>query len=306
MNLQLENQKILVTGATGFIGRHLTEELLRRKLDVTVLIHRKSHPSFENGKTQVIQADICDFPDLQMFDVIFHLAASINVSDCLKNPRKTFEVNVLGTLNLLEKTKESVKRFVFTSTMGVYGRAEKIPTDEDQPLLPRGLYATSKLAAENVILSYKRSCGVNAVIARIANCYGEEQNDDLIIPCIIQQILTKNVVELGCTTTVRDFIYIKDVVTAIILLAEKGEADIYNVGSGIGTPVGKLPEILADITNKYLQVFSLKNRTRDLSLEIDQSVADISKICKLDWSVKYSLLEGLQRTCDYYCQKMKL
>lgn len=284
------------------MGRHLVESLLSKNANVTVLVRRKDAlPS--QSSIEMIEADILKDFDLPKFDIVFHLAGFIDVSECLKNPRKAFEVNALGTLNLLEKVGKKAAKFVYASTIGVYGENATVPVDEKQMPLPTEIYAASKYAAENIILSYKKTCGINAVIARIANCYGEGQNDRFIIPCIIRQLLTKDIVELGCITSIRDFLYVKDVISALVLLAQKAEEDVYNVGSGIGTIIGDIPKFFSTIANKKWEVVSLESKKRPVG--INRSIADVSRLKKLGWTPQYSLQDGLLKTYRYYQERLK-
>ena len=298
--MSLHDKTVLVTGATGFIGTHLVEELIAQKLKVVVLARDLTKLTFDTSHVTVIPGDITADFELPHVDVVFHLAAFATVPRCIKDPKTALHVNTFGTVNLLEKLKDMSPRFVYASTLGVYGRTSHELVKEEDRTSPVEPYAASKLAAEHFVVAYKRAYHMNTVVARIFNCYGEGLGTHLVVHQIIDQLLHKDTVELGNTEPIRDFIYVKDVVDALIFLAEHGDEDVYNVGTGKGTSIQELAETLATIAGKEAAITSVEHRKQSKTVEINTSIADISKIKTLGWKPKHLLVEGLKRTYQHY------
>ncbi len=298
----MKNKRVLVTGAGGFIGSHLVEELVKCGAKVTVF----AISSLENiyhlrDKITIIKKDITKNLELEKYDIVFHLAALISIKEANKDPKKVFNVNTYGTLNLLNECKGKVKKFIYLNTLGVYGNSKQIPVNEKQLTIPTELYAASKLAGETFVLAFGTVYNMHNVVARSFNVYGPRQSENFVIPSIIKQCFKRNKVKLGNLKSTRDFVFVNDVVDALILIAKNGKRNnIYNVGTGIETSIGALAKKIIKITNKKISLESIKNKKRDVKIEVKRSMADISKIRKLGWKPKTSLDEGLKITVEHY------
>ena len=298
----MKNKKVLVTGAGGFIGSHLTEKLVKLGADVTV---------FEKGnlknispikdKIRIIRKDITKNIRLEKYDIVFHLAAFTNLREANNNPKKVFNVNTYGTFNLLNACKGKVKRFIYLDTLGVYGNSKQIPVDEKQLTIPTELYAASKLAGENFVLAFGSAYNMDNVVVRSFNVYGPRQNENFVIPSTMKQCFKKKIVKLGNLKSTRDFVFVGDVVDALIFISKKGKSnEIYNVGTGIETSIGDLSKEIIKITNTKSILKSIKNKKRNMKIDVKRSMANINKIKKLGWKPKISLKKGLSITKEYY------
>ena len=294
-----QNRKVLVTGATGFVGPYLVRELSDRKARIKVLSMNKTSSLFED-KTTVVSGNITDQSSLKNImkgvDIVFHLAAVSNVNYAISHPRETFETNATGTLNLLEEArKNEVEKFVYISSSHVYGIPQYLPMDEKHPVNPHEPYAASKAAAEMLVTIYALNYGLKTTIIRPFNMFGPGQSEDFIIPSIIGQALTKEVVELGNLTPTRDLLYITDAIEGILTIAEQGEG-VYNIGSGIETSIKDVVETIIKIIDPSKKYVSIETRRRSNAIDIPRMCADISRLRSLGWSPVVCLEEGLMRT----------
>lgn len=294
-------RNVLVTGATGFVGPYLLRELLIRKAHIKVLTMNKSAilPDLID-KITTVDGNITDLGSLENVmenvDTVFHLAAISNVKYAIENPKKTFETNATGTLNLLEiARKYEVSKFVYVSSSHVYGVPQYLPMDEKHPINPHEPYAASKAAAEMLVNIYSLNYGFETSIIRPFNMYGPGQSEDFIIPSIISQALRKNVVELGNLTPTRDFLYITDAARGMLAVAEHGNG-VYNIGSGNETSMKDLVETIIKIIDPSKRYISVENRKRSNAVDIPRMCADISKLRNLDWSPLVDLKHGLMKT----------
>lgn len=304
---------VLITGGAGFIGSHLTEELLRKGYKVRVL------DNFSTGKPEnlshlktesleVIEGDVRDKTSVRKavkgVDFVFHLAALTSVPFSFKNPLLCEEINVLGSLNLVETALEaSVQKIVFPSSSAVYGDVQSLPVSEDDMLSPLSPYATSKLSVENYLKNYKTE--LNSVILRLFNLYGPRQDPNseyaAVIPRFIERIKRgENIVIYGDGEQTRDFLYIKDGVKVFCLAAikELPSATVMNIGSGERVSINQLAENLKTISGKELKISYAPPRPGD----IKNSQADITRAKKLlgfqpQWSLQAGLKEVF-RSCS--------
>ena len=261
-------RKILITGATGFIGSHLCEELVKQGAIVKALA---SYNSFEkNGwlddipkkyldTIEIVTGDIRDnhFIDsiTSKMDIIFHLAALIAIPYSYIAPKSYIDTNVIGTLNILQSSiKHSCEKIISTSTSEVYGTALYTPIDEKHPLQAQSPYAASKISADHLLQSFVRSFNVPALIIRPFNTYGPRQSERAVIPTIIRQIIDPNCTEIriGDTTPKRDFNFVLDIVNAFIKIAQVNDGTIeygtaYNVGTGNAISIHDTIEIINKI-----------------------------------------------------------
>ncbi len=296
----MKNKRVLVTGGFGFIGSHLVEKLVSLGADVDILDKSRKRQCLGN-KVAIIKEDITSVFELKKYDVVFHLAAFTDMKKANKDSKKVFDVNTYGTLNLLNACKGKVKKFVYLNTLGVYGNTKHLPMNEEQLAVPTELYAASKLAGETFVLAFGSAYNMFNISVRSFNAYGPRQNENFVIPSIIKQCFKKKIVKLGNLKSTRDFVFVEDIVDALILIAEKGKMNgIYNVGTGIETSIGDLTKKIIKVTNKKINLKSIKNKKRSINIDVKRSVADINKIRKLGWKPKTSLDEGLKLTVKYY------
>ena len=301
--MELKDKRVLVTGATGFIGSFLTERLVKQGCKVKILSFDDPHYLKKvMGKIEVIKGDICK--PLKIYtgdiDIVFHLAAIAEIKRSLADAKQTYRVNVSGTYNLLESLKSHrINKFIYVSTASVYGIPRQLPISETHPIEPpkMNIYAASKYASENLIAAFCISRNIDYSIVRLFNIYGPRQKGDFIVPVILNQVLRHNRIKLNNINTKRDFLYIADVIEGIIAVTRKGERGVYNIGSGKELSIGSLVKEIEGIINKRVII-----KTANVNLgSIPRSCADISKIKKeLKWAPKVSLHEGLKKTVDYW------
>ncbi|MEM2129452.1 MAG: NAD-dependent epimerase/dehydratase family protein [Candidatus Bathyarchaeia archaeon] len=274
-------EKVLVTGGAGFIGSCLVKELINSGYFVVVLDNFCSG-SIENlrrfpnkGLLEVVKGDIRDKNIVERVlkgvDAVVHLAALIDVKESVRNPLETHDVNVNGTLNVLESSvRADVKKFVFASSTAVYGDTNKLPLKEYYPIRPISPYAASKAAAESYCLVFNRCYGIKTVILRFFNVYGPGQKNSVysgVITKFLENALNdKPLIIYGDGKQTRDFIYVDDVIKATILALEKNglEGGIFNVCSGKPTSVNELVEIIKIVMRKNLKVIHDKPREGDI------------------------------------------
>lgn len=320
-----KDKRVLVTGADGFIGSHLTEKLLGLgcKLKTFVRYDKGIRSEFINSlpnelknNITVIAGDIRD-PDAlrhatKDIDVIFHLAAIISIPYSYINPREVVETNVVGTMNVLIAGKENdVEKIVHTSTSEVYGTAKYVPIDEKHPLQGQSPYSASKIGADKIAESFYLSFDTPIAIIRPFNQYGPRQSARAVIPAIITQALSGRAIHLGSLTPTRDFIFVLDTIDAFIKIAESPNTvgEVINIGSGTEISIGDLAKKIVSIVNKNekkdVPIFSEDIRKRPEKSEVNRLLADISKAKKLiGWEPKVSLDEGLKLTIDWISKSL--
>ena len=305
------DKKILVTGGAGFIGSNLTRELSKENI-VTVIDDLSSgHLGnikylIDGNKINFIKGSITDIDLLKKstkdIDYIFHLAAIASIPKSIKDPVTTHKVNVNGLFNVLTSAKDNnVKKVVFSSSCAIYGNPSKCPIDENTEPNPLSPYSTSKLIGEKYCNLFKEVYDLQTVSLRYFNVYGPRQDPlgdyAAVIPKFISLTLEdKPLIIYGTGEQTRDFIFVKDVVKANILLAENKVSGVFNVGSGKKTSIKDLAESILEISNKDLEIKYQHERPGDI---ID-SYADISKFKKLDFNTEYNLDEGLKETYNWF------
>jgi len=295
----LKGRKILVTGASGFVGRHLTEELKRHGAEVLAID--------EHGNNSIDVRDWRRIRDLGSrigkLDLVYHLAALMFVPYSFENPREVYDVNVLGTLNILELCRVySVSRFIFASSY-VYGPPRYLPIDEEHPLNPTSPYARSKVMGEDLCRAYNEDYGLRLTILRPFNIYGEGQSDNFLIPSILKQ-LRCGTIELQDPEPRRDFLYISDAIEAYVKAGEyKGSGfDIFNIGSGVSYSVD---EIVSKILEAWGQKAKVSYQHQRRKAEMMDVVADVHKAKReLGWEPKIDLVEGLRRYISWYMKNL--
>lgn len=291
----LEGKRVIVTGARGFVGSHLCEELLRQGTKVV--------PIDMKGDGAIDIRDWRQVKDLGgrlgNVDLVFHLAALMFVPYSFESPRETYEVNILGTLNILELCRlANIDKLVFASSY-VYGDAQYLPIDEEHPLRPTSPYARSKVMGENLCKAYHDDYGLKCIILRPFNIYGEGQSESFLIPSVLRQLLSGRI-ELMDPKPRRDFLYISDAIEAYVKAGQYdgSDFDIFNIGSGTSHSVEWVVTRIVQAWGQPLEV-AYKNKTR--KTEIANTVANIKKAKnKLGWEPKVSIEDGIKRYVEWY------
>jgi NAD dependent epimerase/dehydratase len=309
-------RSVLVTGAGGFIGSHLAEALARAGALVRAFVRYTSRGDYgwlEAADPEVVR-------ELEIFrgdlanpeavagaiagcSVVFHLGALIPIPYSYRHPREFVTTNVSGTLNVLEAGRRAeVQRIVHTSTSEVYGTAQEIPIDEEHRLHPQSPYAATKVAADQLGLSYQRSFGTPVAIVRPFNTYGPRQSARAVIPTIVTQALSRETIELGATDTTRDFLYVGDTVAGMMRCgsADGVEGEVINLGTGVEVSIVEVVQRVLSLLQRDVPVSFDDDRLRPPDSEVERLVADIAKAkALLGWVPETDLDEGLQLTIDW-------
>ncbi len=312
--------KILVTGADGFIGSHLTEALVSTGADVTALAQYNSFdshgwlddlPRSTRQKLNLVRGDIRDaaFVDrlINGQHYVFHLAELIAIPYSYFAPQSYVETNVLGTLNVLEAVRQhGTERLVVTSTSEVYGTALKMPIDETHPLQGQSPYSASKIGADMMAEAFARSFGVPVVILRPFNTFGPRQSERAIIGAIIRQALDPecDTIMVGDTTTERDLTFVTDTAAAFMAagLADDVEyGHAYNAGNQRAITIGDLIDVILELTSSRKPIIHDEKRLRPTNSEVRALLADSARFARATgWAPKVTLREGLRRTIDWW------
>lgn len=317
-----EVNKILITGAGGFIGSHLTEELVRRGYNVRAFVLYNSYNSWEwldhspqdiKDNIEIFLGDIRDpygvKKAMQGCDMVFHLAALIAIPYSYHSPDTYVDTNIKGTLNVLQAARElGVKKIIHTSTSEVYGTAQFVPITEDHPLQGQSPYSATKIAADHLALSFFSSFEAPLTIIRPFNTYGPRQSARAVIPTIITQLASgKSQLELGALHPTRDFNYVDDIIDGFIKAIETDNAigEVINIGSGFEVSIGETAKLIAGLMEKDIDIQSDKVRMRPGKSEVERLLADNSKAKRiLGWEPKYSgqegLIKGLTKTINWF------
>jgi NAD dependent epimerase/dehydratase len=319
----LAGRRVLVTGAAGFIGSHLTEALLSLGADVTAFIRYNSRGDIgalrqiaprELGRLTIVTGDLKDpaavAQVVEGIEFVFHLGALIGIPYSYVHPIDYVQTNVVGTANLLEACRRAeVVRIVQFSTSEVYGTARYAPIDENHPLQAQSPYAASKVAADQLALSYFRSFGLPVAIARPFNTYGPRQPARAIIPTIISQALKGSTVRLGSLTPSRDMNYVADTVVGVLRIAETEAAlgDVINLGSSREISIGEIAQIIFNTIGGEFHIETDQARIRPEKSEVHRLLADCSKAERLlGWKSSHSVEEGIRKTIDWARQNLDL
>jgi NAD dependent epimerase/dehydratase len=311
-----QGKRVLVTGAGGFIGSHLVERLVELGARVRALARYNSRsdwgllellPALIKNEIEVVLGDLTDPHSttrlVQGQEIIFHLAALIAIPYSYIAPAHYVATNCGGTLNLLEAARHhGVERFIHTSTSETYGTAQYTPIDEAHPLRGQSPYAASKIGADKLAESYHLSFGVPVVTLRPFNTFGPRQSARAIIPTIISQGLSGNVIRLGLLTPIRDLNFVSDTVAGFIKAAECPQAigELFNIGSGRAITIGELAHKIVDFIGGNKEIIAEEERVRPDASEVLELLCNYGKAHKvLGWEPKVSLEEGLSRTVAY-------
>jgi NAD dependent epimerase/dehydratase len=311
--LQINNKKVLITGAGGFIGSHITEELVRIGCNVRAFVFYNSYNSWEwldhapqaiKDSLDMFSGDIRDPHGVKQAmegcDIVFHLAALIAIPYSYHSPDTYVETNIKGTLNVLQTARElGVEKVIHTSTSEVYGTAQFVPITEDHPLQGQSPYSATKIAADQLAMSFYYSFDTPVTIIRPFNTYGPRQSARAVIPTVISQIASgKRNIKLGALHPTRDFNYIKDTVEGFIAGATSQDAigEIINIGSNYEISILDTVKCIADIMNVEIEIETEEERIRPEKSEVERLFADNTKAKQLlNWEPKYGGIDGLKK-----------
>lgn len=319
--LDWAGRAVAVTGAGGFIGSHLSVELLRRGARVRALVHYRSDGSAglldslepaQRAALEIVAGDLRDSDwvrrTLAGVSEVFHLGALIGIPYSYASPRDVVATNVGGTLNVLEAARtHAIERVVQMSTSEVYGSAQTVPIAESHPLAAQSPYAASKIGADQLALSFFRSFDVPVAIARPFNTFGPGQSARAVIPTIILQALARGRLRLGSIETTRDLVYVEDTVAGLLAIAASpstvGQA--CNLATGIETSIAEVVAAVGAIVGRELPVEQDPRRLRPERSEVTRLIGDPSRSRALcGWVPSTSLREGLERTVAWFRQHL--
>lgn len=316
--------KILVTGADGFIGSHLTEALVKKGYDVRAFVCYNSFNSYGwlDSIPQDIKNKIDFFPGdirdpngvreaMNEIDIVFHLAALIAIPFSYHSPDSYIDTNVKGTLNVIQAARDrKVKRVLVTSTSEVYGTAQFVPITEFHPKQPQSPYSASKIGADAIADSFYRSFELPITIVRPFNTFGPRQSARAVIPTIISQLLNgAKEIKLGDTTPTRDLLFVKDTVNGFLKIAECNEliGHEVNIATQSEISVGDLAQQLINIINPSAKIVTDTVRLRPEKSEVFRLFGSNEKLKSYtDWKQIYTLVDGLKETIEWFSNKENL
>lgn len=309
-------KRVLVTGAGGFIGSHLVESLLAQGATVRAFVRYNSRA--DNGflsqidpslltEIEVIAGDLRDSHAIHHavsgMDIVFHLGALIAIPYSYQHPREVIETNITGTLNVLLACLESnTERVIHTSTSEVYGTARYVPMDEKHPLQGQSPYSASKIGADKLAESFYCSYELPVITVRPFNTFGPRQSARAVIPTIITQALTQDVIHLGSVDTKRDFTYVADTVNGFIRAAQAEgiEGQTFNLGTGSEVSIEELAQKIIAQIGRPVKVESEAERIRPGKSEVLRLLSDnrlaLETLC---WHPEVSMDDGLANTIDW-------
>ncbi|HBJ02335.1 NAD-dependent 4,6-dehydratase LegB [Lysinibacillus sp. UBA5990] len=321
-------KKILVTGADGFIGSHLTEELVRQGHDVRAFVYYNSFNSW--GWLDQSTKEIKDSLDIFSGDIrdpfgvkeamkgcthVLHLASLIAIPYSYHSPATYIDTNVNGTLNIVQAAHElGVEKVVHTSTSEVYGTAQYVPIDENHPLQGQSPYSASKIGADQMALSFYRSFETPVAVIRPFNTYGPRQSARAVIPTIISQLASgQTTIKLGAISPTRDFNYVQDTVGGFVSVmnSEKSLGEVINIGSNYEVSIGETAEMIAEIMGVNLTIETDEQRLRPEKSEVNRLWAENKKAKELiGWQPHYGgkdgFRRGLEETIEWFSNSKNL
>jgi NAD dependent epimerase/dehydratase len=320
--------RILVTGADGFIGSHLTEALVRAGHEVRAFVLYNSFNSWGwldrcgqdvRGKFEIFSGDIRDPNGVRTAvkdcDVVLHLAALIAIPYSYHSPDMYVDTNIRGTLNVVQAARDlDVRKVVQTSTSEVYGTAKYVPITEDHPLQGQSPYSASKIGADQIAMSFYTSFGTPITLLRPFNTYGPRQSARAVIPTIITQIaIGMKEIKLGSIHPTRDFSYVSDTVAGFIaaMQFDRGIGETINLGSNFEISIGDTVRAIAEVMNAEVDIISDSQRLRPEKSEVERLWASNEKARSLlDWQPAYGGLDGFKRgleeTVDWFVKRENL
>lgn len=308
-------KKILVTGAGGFIGSHLTELLVEKGFEVKAFVHYNSwnkwgwlDTSNVKNKIEIVTGDIRDFDSvfaaMQGCDSVFHLAALIGIPYSYVSPQAYIKTNIDGTYNVLQSARQlGVAKIMVTSTSETYGTAQYVPIDENHPMVGQSPYSATKISADQLSISYFKSFDLPVKIVRPFNTYGPRQSARAIIPTIISQILNgQTSLKLGNMTPTRDLTFVKDTAKGFYEIANADGlfGEITNIGMQEEITIGDLVQLITDIIGTQIEIISDEQRVRPDKSEVERLFCNNTKIkSNTLWTPDYTLQTGLKETVDW-------
>lgn len=319
---EYNNFRVLVTGAGGFIGSHLVEALVGAGARVKALVRYTSRGGWGHleqvvpqvgDSVEIVPGDVRDSQfmrdQVRGSDIVFHLAALIGIPYSYEASESYVDTNVRGTLNVLQAAREAGgPRVVITSTSEVYGTACYTPMDEKHPLQAQSPYSASKIAADKLAESYHLSFGLPVVTVRPFNTYGPRQSARAVIPTIVSQALAGgDTLRLGSLDPVRDLTYVGDTVRGFLRagVAEQAVGQVINLGTGQGTSIGELAQMVMQIVGRKLAIVADADRIRPPASEVRLLIAKTERAHELlGWEPEVPLAEGLQRVIEYISANM--
>lgn len=307
-------QTVLITGADGFIGSHLTEELVRKGYEVKAFVYYNSFntwgwldtlPEDIMKHVEIFSGDIRD-PNgvrtaMRGVDTVFHLAALIAIPFSYHSPDSYVDTNIKGTLNVLQAARDlDISRILITSTSEVYGTAQYVPIDEKHPYQGQSPYSATKIGADRLAESFYRSFDLPVSIVRPFNTYGPRQSARAVIPTIITQLLAgKEEIKLGSLTPTRDFNYVKDTANGFIAIAESDRTigEEINIATQREISIGDLAKEIISQINPKARIICDEERLRPEKSEVNRLLGNNAKIRELtDWKMQYTFEEGIAET----------
>ena len=315
-------KKVLVTGADGFIGSHLTESLLKKGYEVKAFTMYNSFntwgwldtlPKDELDQIEIFSGDVRD-PNgvreaLKGVDGVFHLAALIAIPFSYHSPDSYVDTNIKGTLNVLQAARElETERIMITSTSEVYGTARYVPIDEKHPFQGQSPYSATKIGADRLAESFYRSFNLPVSIVRPFNTYGPRQSARAVIPTIISQLLSgKEEIKLGSLTPTRDFNYVKDTAAGFIAIAESDQTigEEINIATQQEISIGELASEIINQINPKAKIICDEQRLRPEKSEVNRLLGANEKIKRLtSWRPQYTFSQGIEETIDWIKQNL--
>lgn len=307
--------KILITGAAGFIGSHLTEFLVKKGFSVKAFVRYNSKNNWGwledseiKDEVEIITGDIRDYDSvynaLKGVDSVFHLAALIGIPYSYISPKAYIETNITGTYNVLQSCRElNIQQLLTTSTSETYGTAQYVPIDEDHPMVGQSPYSASKIAADQIAISYYRSFELPVKIVRPFNTYGPRQSARAIIPTVITQLLNgKNKIKLGNLSPTRDLTFVKDTCKGFfeIFKSDKLIGEITNIGMSSEISIGDLVDKIATLIGKRVEIITEEERIRPDKSEVERLYCSNKKLIEnTNWKSDYDLDKGLSETIEW-------
>jgi NAD dependent epimerase/dehydratase len=308
-------KKILVTGASGFIGSHLTELLVDEGFEVTAFVHYNSTGSWGwlerlkvKNEIKVVAGDIRDYDSvvssMQDIDTVFHLAALIGIPYSYLSPLAYIKTNVEGTYNVLQAAKNmELENIIVTSTSETYGTAQYVPIDEKHPLVGQSPYSATKIAADQIALSYFRAFQLPVRVVRPFNTYGPRQSARAFIPTVISQMLGgMKEIKLGNLTPTRDLTFVQDTVRGFleIALSKSTVGEVTNIGMQREISMSELVELIGSVIGQEISIITDEQRMRPEMSEVERLFCDNTRIRQnTNWKPNYNIEHGIQETVSW-------
>lgn len=323
LNNFFRGEKVLVTGAGGFIGSHLVESLVEKGARVKAFLHYNSRsdiallrylPSENLSEIEILSGDLTDLMAVHQAvegcSFVFHLGALISIPYSYLHPLEVVKTNVIGTTNVLLACREyGVRRVIHTSTSEVYGTAQIVPIPETHPLQGQSPYSASKIGADKLAESFYRAYNLPVVTVRPFNTYGPRQSMRAVIPTIIAQALKKDTIRLGNLKTTRDFTYVTDTVDGFLraAMSDDVEGKVYNLGTSTEISIGALAKMIISKTGNAAKIEIDESRLRPDKSEVYRLISDNqSAQSELGWKPENTFEQGIDKTIDWIKQNIDI